>query len=125
VTGRGTETETGKPKASAARARKAAQTPLPEGFAVSDRVAAWAAERSVDHLDQHLESFISKCRAKGYTYADWDEALMGAIRADWAQLRGRPNGGGGNQNKQESLEERNRRIAEAWTPPPDPVEVAR
>lgn len=31
---------------------------------------------------------------------------------------------GAQPNKQESIEERNRRVTEAWTPPPDPIEVA-
>ena len=31
---------------------------------------------------------LSEARAKGYVYADWDQALMNAIRDDWAKLRG-------------------------------------
>jgi hypothetical protein len=33
-----------------------------------------------------LESFVSKAKAKAYTYADWDQAFMNAIRDDWANL---------------------------------------
>jgi hypothetical protein len=68
------------------RARASPKTPLPEGFAVSDRVRAWAAEKGIHNIDAHLEPFVSKCRAKSYTYADWDEGFMGAVRDDWARL---------------------------------------
>lgn len=69
------------------KARKSVKTGLPEDFAVSDRVRAWAAEKGFGQLDKHLESFVSKCKAKGYSYVDWDEAFMSAIRDDWAKLR--------------------------------------
>lgn len=72
------------------RSRK---TSMPEGFGVSDRVRAWAAEKGFGRLDEHLEAFKAKCQAKGYTYSEWDSAFMEAIREDWAKLRGRgPNG---------------------------------
>lgn len=71
----------------AKRARAAAKTTLPSGFAISDRVRAWAAEKGFDRLEAHFENFVSKAKAKRYTYADWDEGFMGAIRADWASLR--------------------------------------
>ena len=73
------------------RARKAstrkAKTPLPPDFAISERVARWAEERDYGQLDAYLEFFVSKAKARGYTYADWDEALMGCIREDWPELR--------------------------------------
>lgn len=62
------------------------QTPIPKDFGVSKRVAAWAAERGVGNLDKHLEHFVGLARAKDYRYVDWDEALMNAIRNDWAKL---------------------------------------
>lgn len=68
-----------------AKARKRA-TPLPDGFAVSERVKTWAAEKGYAKLDQHLEAFLGKCRAKGYTYLDWDEAFMNCIREDWGKV---------------------------------------
>jgi hypothetical protein len=109
---------TGKPKAYT-RPRK---TGLPQKFEISARVQAWAAEKGFDHLPEHLEAFASKALAKGYSYADWDEAFMTAIRDDWAGLR-RLDGNGTraphSANKQESLEERNRRVAERWKPPAD------
>jgi hypothetical protein len=79
--------ETSKAKTSAAPKRRAtSKTPLPADFSISDRVRKWAEEKGYARLEAHFEGFVSKCRAKGYTYADWDEGLMGAIREDWAKL---------------------------------------
>lgn len=73
------ETETEKKRACATR--------LPEGFAVSDRVLKWATARGLQGvIELHLEAFISTCRAKGYTYVDWDEAFMNAVRKNWARI---------------------------------------
>lgn len=81
------EDEGGKARKRATPTPKAVKTPMPEGFAVSDRVRKWAQEKGFDRLDEHLQAFASKCRAKGYAYVDWDEAFMEAIREDWAKLR--------------------------------------
>ena len=67
--------------------KKPIKTGLPEEFGISDRVRQWAKEKGYDRLAEHLESFVSKCKAKGYTYIDWDEGFMGAVRGDWAKLR--------------------------------------
>jgi len=67
-------------------ASRSPRTPIPDTFAVSDRVAAWAAENGHDRLPERLASFRLKCQAKGYEYADWDAAFMEAIRANWAML---------------------------------------
>jgi len=66
-----------------ARSRK---TPLPDAFAVSKRVEEWAVKHRVFNLKSHFESFISKCKAHDYAYVDWDEALMNAVRSDWAKI---------------------------------------
>jgi hypothetical protein len=72
---------------------KGRKRPIPEDFAVSDAVTAWAAEKGYDRIGEHLEAFVRKSKAKGYEYIDWDLAFMEAIREDWAKLRGRgPNG---------------------------------
>lgn len=81
--GKGKEGKEGKARV----ATRAKATPLPPDFAISSRVQAWATSKGFDRLPEHLEAFRSKATAKGYTYADWDEALMGAIRDDWAGLR--------------------------------------
>lgn len=82
------------PPAAAPTPKKQKQkTALPDGFAISEAVTAWATERGFGKLEQHLEAFKRKALAKGYTYVDWDSAFMEAIREDWAKLRGRgPNG---------------------------------
>jgi hypothetical protein len=59
-------------------------------------VKAWAADKGFKRLDAHLESFRSKAIAKSYSYADWDEAFMGAVRDDWAKLNAGANGRGNN-----------------------------
>jgi uncharacterized protein YdaU (DUF1376 family) len=59
---------------------------LPDDFAVSDRVSTWAASQGYQRLADHLQSFKLKAAAKGYRYADWDAALMNAIRDNWAGL---------------------------------------
>ena len=70
-----------------ARTRKAAKTVIPSSFSISGRVLTWAAEKGFTNLEAHLENFVGKAKAKGYTYRDWDEAFMNAIRDDWAGLR--------------------------------------
>lgn len=102
------------PDSKSKRTRKRAlTTPLPENFSVSDHVKAWAAGKGFDHLDDHCESFKAKCRAKGYTYADWDSAFMEAIREDWAKLRtpNRANGNGGSHGLEGASPAAMRRLA--------------
>lgn len=70
--------------------KPAAKTPLPANFAISDRVREWAADKGHTRLDERFEDFVGKVRQHGYRYADWDEALMTAIRMDWAKLAGKP-----------------------------------
>lgn len=64
------------------------RTPLPEGFGISDRVKAWASEKGYSRLHEHFEYFISYVKRSGKLYCDWDEALMTAIRDNWAKLPG-------------------------------------
>lgn len=78
------------------KARKRAKSrhsPLPENFSISERVQQWADEKGHKQLPERLEQFISYAKRNGKTYVDWDEALMGAIREDWAKLsKGQTNG---------------------------------
>ena len=60
--------------------------PLPKDFEISGRVRVWAEKKGHGKLDEHLEAFKRKCRAKDYKYADWDDAFMEAIRENWAKL---------------------------------------
>lgn len=74
--------------------RKKGKTALPKDFGVSERVRAWCSENGVLNADRHLEHFVGYARANGKTYADWDAALMNAIRNDWAKV-----GNGGSQKQ--------------------------
>lgn len=74
------------PQAAKPSATKKSKTALPNDFSLSDRVIAWANEKGHGNLQAHLENFISAAKRNGYVYADWDEALMEAIRKDWAKL---------------------------------------
>jgi hypothetical protein len=74
-----------------AKRTKATKTVLPDDFCISDAVKAWAEKKGYVRLDEHLEAFKAKAKAKGYEYADWDSALMEAIRGDWAKLGNQPN----------------------------------
>lgn len=67
-------------------ASAARKTGLPPGFGVSERVRSWAADKGYGHLDEQLESLVSHARRNGAKYIDWDEALMNAIRSDWAKV---------------------------------------
>lgn len=87
--------ESGKERTpSAKRApRRVAKTALPPDFCLSDRLKAWAEEHEFSNLETHLEHFVGKARANGYAYADWDQALMNAIRENWAGVGIKSNGG--------------------------------
>jgi hypothetical protein len=66
--------------------RKARETLIPDDFAISDRVKTWATKHGHTRLQERFEHFVSKAKAKGYKYADWDEGFMGAIRDDWPKF---------------------------------------
>jgi len=63
------------------------KTRIPNDFSISPAVREWAIEKGFDRLDEHLENFITSCKAKDYTYVDWDSAFRNAIRKDWARIR--------------------------------------
>lgn len=68
------------------RTKKPVETSMADDFGISPRVEAWAKAKGHTRLAEHLESFRAKCKAKGYTYADWDSAFEGAVRENWAKL---------------------------------------
>ncbi|GEM_PF-1921199 len=76
-----------KPKSEKIKKPKTIMTTLPENFEVSERVKIWAAQKGFDRLEEHLEYFIGYAVASGKKYADWDQALMNAIRGNWAKLK--------------------------------------
>jgi hypothetical protein len=72
--------------------RKARATSMPDGFGISERVTKWAEGKKYTNLAPQFDAFVSYVKRKGATYVDWDEALMTAIRDDWAKVRGKPGG---------------------------------
>ena len=80
------EAEAVSAKAPPAARSPSRKKPMPNNFGISDRVRAWAKEKGYTQLEAHFENFVGKVKAKGYTYADWDEGFMGAIRNNWAKL---------------------------------------
>lgn len=71
---------------------KRSESKLPDGFGISERVRSWAQQHGHGQLERRHEHFVGKARAKGYTYADWDQAFMNAIADDWAKLGAATNG---------------------------------
>ena len=82
------------------RGRVRTKTEMPENFAISDRVKAWAEDKGYDGLAEYLEAFVMKVRAGGYRYIDWDDAFMNSIREDWGKVRQRKVPHVANQNWQ-------------------------
>jgi uncharacterized protein YdaU (DUF1376 family) len=78
------------------RKEKKYETPIPENFAVSTRVRAWADRKGIADLEPYLEIFVGRHVANGKTYIDWDQAFMNAIREDWYGIRkAKPGNGNG------------------------------
>lgn len=69
---------------------KPRSTTLPNDFSISERVTRWAGEKGFTNLEPQFDAFVSYAKRKGATYVDWDEALMTAIRDDWAKVRSKP-----------------------------------
>lgn len=80
------ETAVEKPVEKKPRTQKSA---MPANFGLSDAVKAWAAEHGHTNLEAHLDYFKGYVVANGKKYANWDQALMNAIRGDWAKLKGK------------------------------------
>lgn len=80
------ETAVEKPVEKKPRTQKSA---MPANFGLSDAVKAWAAEHGHTDLEAHLDYFKGYVVANGKKYANWDQALMNAIRGDWAKLKGK------------------------------------
>ena len=76
----------GKGEEGSAPAKRSVRSKLPDPFIASEPVLRWAEEKGHVNLDKHLENFISYVKRNGKTYVDWDAALMGAIRENWAKL---------------------------------------
>ena len=83
------------------RSRKRDKFALPENFQISERVRAWAEKKGFTKLEEHLEAFQRKATMNAYSYANWDDAFMEAIREDWAKIR---SGNAGTQPRQSLAE---------------------
>ena len=60
---------------------------IPKNFTVSDRVKKWAKEHGYtdNRVSSNFAKFVLYAEREGKKYADWDSALMTAIRDDWAK----------------------------------------
>ena len=67
---------------------KKQETELSDDFTISENVRKWAERKGFRNLEAHFENFCISCRAKRYTYVNWDAALQKAISSDWAKLNG-------------------------------------
>jgi uncharacterized protein YdaU (DUF1376 family) len=59
---------------------------IPDDFGISENVKLWAIKNNHKNLEKHFENFVGSCKAKGYSYVDWDSAFMNAIRQNWAKV---------------------------------------
>ncbi|QFY42976.1 YdaU family protein [Candidatus Methylospira mobilis] len=72
------------------RAKKNLVTAINENFEPSEAVLSWYARQGyTEPIAAHVDSFVNKCKAKNYRYADWDAAFRNAITDDWARSRTR------------------------------------
>jgi hypothetical protein len=69
--------------------QKSRRRGVPPDFVISKRVRDWSVKKGYAlTLDARFEDFVSRAKARGYKYIDWDEAFMTACRHDWARLGG-------------------------------------
>ena len=66
------------------------KTPIPDNFCITEKIRTWAEKNGHTNLEERLEHFVGQAKAKGYTYADWNQAFQNAIRGDWARLPKEP-----------------------------------
>jgi hypothetical protein len=71
-----------------AKTRAPIKTTCPANFSLSDGVRDWATKKQIPPaiLDQHFEYFVGVAIAKGYVYANWDQAFKNAVNANWAKI---------------------------------------
>ena len=62
------------------------KTSIPDDFGISDEVRQWAEKNGHKRLNQHLEHFKDRARAKDYKYVNWDSAFKEAVRKNWGGL---------------------------------------
>jgi hypothetical protein len=75
----------------ASGSRRSAKTPIPDDFAITDRMRSWAAEKQIFNLERHFAYFVNQAKAKDYRNVDWSRAFMNAVLSDWAKIgKGKP-----------------------------------
>jgi hypothetical protein len=62
------------------------KTLIPSDFSISNQVRDWAQRNGHSSLNQHLDHFVDRAKAKGYKYIDWDAAFKEAVRKNWAGI---------------------------------------
>ncbi len=60
--------------------------PIPSDFSITPELKAWALRKGITNLEDHLEPFICKAKAKSYMNASWHHAFQEAVRGDWAGI---------------------------------------
>jgi uncharacterized protein YdaU (DUF1376 family) len=105
------------PESVAKKPRKKQKTLLPENFVVSDAVQDWADRHGygAERVSSNYAKFVLWAAAGGKEYVDWDAALQGAIRDEWA-CRSAGAGAGGQQYKTtaQRIDDANREATEIW-----------
>ena len=101
----------------AKKPRKKQKTGLPEDFGISAAVQDWADRHGygAERVSSNYAKFVLWAAAGGKEYVDWDAALQGAIRDDWA-CRSAGAGAGGQQYKTtaQRIDDANREATEIW-----------
>lgn len=94
----------GKGRGKGATSRASRELPLPEGWCpaeqTTERLRREFGLRVPEDVERYVVAFRDICRAKGYTYRDFDSAFANCVRQDWPKFRNgqatmpRSNGGG-------------------------------
>ena len=72
----------------AKKSRRKPQTAVTEAFQPDEKTIAWAKEKGyLQNLTAYRDAFVRRCLAKGYVYADHQQAFKNSIIDDWGKLR--------------------------------------
>jgi len=105
----------------AKKPRKKQKTGLPEDFGISASVQDWADKHgySAERVSSNFAKFVLSAAAKGYEYVNWDSALQGAIRDNWAESKNGSGNSFASGSKQfltadQRIAEANAKATEIW-----------
>ena len=109
------------PESVAKKPRKKQKTLLPENFVVSDAVQDWADRHGygAERVSSNFAKFVLWAAAGGKEYVDWDAALQGAIRDNWAESKNGSGNSFASGSKQfltadQRIAEANAKATEIW-----------